>query len=182
VKSLMKRSLLCAVLVLALVLVSVAPAFAAVGSWSTASSSPVHNNVTCTGRSGNYINDLYPYPDPFWKHYVNGYSYTKCTWAAASGKTGAMKPFYLYVKSTVVYVSWHVGVGNVTGTATESHTNSAAYVDSYVRAPANESLVLEGYCYGGIPQYAYTDGVHAFRYNSAATKYTWGTHIQYNKS
>jgi hypothetical protein len=54
-------------------------------------------------------------------------------------------------------------------------------VDSYVRAPADESKVLEAACYGGVPQYAYTNGSHSFRYNAAATLYTWGTHIEFSK-
>jgi hypothetical protein len=176
----MKKILLCAALVAAFVLASASMAFAGVNTWSTVSATQTHNNVVVTGRSGNMVSDMTAIYDVTYWHYAWGYSYTTCNWTAASGKTGAMNPYYLYTKTEVCYASWHLPGILVKGIGTSSNHNASPYTVSYIRAPSNGSQYTMGACQGGIPRYAYTNGTHTFKYNASATQYSWGTHIQIN--
>jgi hypothetical protein len=172
----MKKSIQCAVLACAMLVGSVSTAFGAVGYYTSKTASISSSGVVASGKSFNKVSDMSTKWDVTYRHNAWGYSTTQADWAASSGKTGAMRPYYLYVKSKVLYCSFHLPAVWVYGSATAETANSGAYTASFVRAPSNANYVLNGWCDGGIPRYAYTSGTHKFRYNASATVYTWTTY------
>lgn len=166
----MKRSVLVACVVLMMVFAGVSSAFAGVGYYSANVATKVGSGCTGTGTAYNRVSDMKTVVDVTYKHQVWGYAITSLK---DSDGPSAVKPYYIYASAKVMYVTWHLVVGNVYASATESFHNASPYTASSIN-----SGTAYAYNYGGIAKYAYTSGSHQFRYNAAAALYTWGTYVE----